>query len=101
MKRAAKPTSRRYISKSGMLSSALPFAVMAMSSTAYAQTADNSASVAVPAGAVELSVANNSATDSDTVLAVITNNDEMMTLPRARSTGPMAGTHRLSIPMIR
>jgi len=62
----------------GILPSAFLLKVMAMSSSVYAQTADNRASVAVPTGAIETLATNNSAIDSDTIFAdiVATNDSE-------------------------
>tara|TARA_R110000787_G_scaffold280905_1_gene391912 strand:+ start:21675 stop:24920 length:3246 start_codon:yes stop_codon:yes gene_type:complete len=71
MKNSAKLSTRSFTSTAGMLSSAIPIMVLAMSSTAYAQTADNTATVTAPAGAFETVSGNNSATDSDTIFAAI------------------------------
>lgn len=53
-----------------MLTGALPFLVLAVPGTVYAQ-AVNTATVTAPAGAIETDTSNNSATDSDTVLAAL------------------------------
>ena len=60
-----------------MLTSALPFMALALPTQAFAQNAVNTASVTAPSGAVESDTSNNSATDSDTILAdlVATNDD--------------------------
>ena len=61
-----------------MLTSALPFMLMAMAPAAYAQTAINTASVEAPSGVVDPDTANNSAIDTDTILADIqTSNDSV------------------------
>ena len=67
-------------SKRKMLTSAVPFAMMmALSTPAFAQTADNSATVAAPTGVTDPVAANNSATDSDTVLAALAANNDVVT----------------------
>ena len=60
-----------------MVASALPFMALAIPTQAYAQNAENTASVAAPAGAIELTPDDNTVTDSDTILGnlVATNDD--------------------------
>lgn len=57
--------------------SALPLMALAIPAHAQAQTAQNTASVSAPAGAIEIDPSNNTVTDTDTVLAalVATNDD--------------------------
>ena len=59
-----------------MLSSALPFVALAMPGQAFAADAVNTATITAPAGAIEANTANNSATDTDNVLAALTADDD-------------------------
>ena len=54
-----------------MLTSAIPFVALAVPGAAYAQSASNTATITAPAGAIETNTANNSATDTDTILAAL------------------------------
>ena len=63
---------------SKMLTSSIPFAMVAMAPAAYAQTATNTASVAVPSHVVDSVTSNNSATDTDTVLADMVAEDDAL-----------------------
>ncbi|TRD11945.1 DUF11 domain-containing protein [Erythrobacter insulae] len=62
-----------------MLTSALPFVALAVPGTVYAQSAENTATITAPAGAIETNTANNSATDSDTVFAALVANNDSAT----------------------
>ncbi len=62
--------------KSKMLTSALPFMMIAMAPSAYSQTVTNTANVSVPAYANDPTSSNNTAADTDTVLAVIVSADD-------------------------
>ena len=62
--------------KSKLLVSAIPALMMVVSSNAYAQTTTNTASVSLPAGFTDPTPTNNSATDTDTVLAGIASSDD-------------------------
>ena len=65
-----------------MVASALPFMALAIPTQAFAQNAENTASVAAPPGAIELTPADNTVTDSDTILAnIIANNDDFSGTP--------------------
>ncbi|MEP5512363.1 MAG: hypothetical protein ABJP71_08875, partial [Erythrobacter sp.] len=79
MKRSSNFSMRGFAPSTGMLSSSIPLVMMAMSSAAFAQSADNSATVAVPAGAVDPVSSNDIATDSDTVFANIVAVDDTET----------------------
>ena len=60
-----------------MLTSALPFIAVAVPGTAYAQVdPSNTAWISVPSGAIDTDPTNNSATDTDTLLAAILANDD-------------------------
>ncbi|WP_435417996.1 hypothetical protein WAB17_00005, partial [Parerythrobacter aurantius] len=56
---------------SRLMTSAVPAAVLLSPTVAFADTAVNTATVSAPAGTFEANTANNSATDTDNVLAVI------------------------------
>lgn len=71
-----------------MLTSALPFVALAVPGTAYAQSAENTATISAPSGAIEINTANNSATDTDTVLAaLVAANDTVTGVFGAGTTG--------------
>ncbi|MBV7264998.1 beta strand repeat-containing protein [Erythrobacter ani] len=59
-----------------MFASALPLVALAMPGTAFAQSVSNTATVAAPSGTTDTNTANNSASDTDTLLANITPNDD-------------------------
>ena len=54
-----------------MLTSALPFLALAVPHTALAATVQNTATITAPSGAIEANTGNNSATDTDTLLATL------------------------------
>lgn len=66
-----KTTNRKFISRNGMISSTIPFVVMAMAVQLYAQTAENTATISAPVGTIETDPSNNSATDSDIIFAAL------------------------------
>ena len=75
-----------------MLTSAIPFMVLAVPGTAYAQDVTNTATVSAPAGATDTNAANNSATDTDTLLATLVANPDDFTGTPILSTGGTTGT---------
>jgi len=79
------------LSKAAMISSALPLIFAATSTAAFAQTAENTASVAVPAGVVDSVTGNNSATDSDAIIALITAAAESFGSVNQRASGLLTG----------
>ncbi len=64
-----KPLAKRKMLR--LLSSTLPYAALLIPGAAHAASAVNTATVTAPAGSFDSDTANNSATDSDTILAVI------------------------------
>ena len=62
-----------------MVSSALPFVALAMPGTAMAADAVNTATITAPAGAIETNTANNTATDTDTVIAALVADNDSAT----------------------
>ena len=75
-----------------MLTSALPFVALAVPGAAYAQTAENTATISAPAGATDSDLSNNSATDSDTVFADIIARPDDFTGTPILSTGGTTAT---------
>lgn len=59
-----------------MLTSVLPFVALAIPGHALAADAVNTATISVPAGAIDPDTSNNTVTDSDTILAALVANDD-------------------------
>jgi len=73
-----------------LLTSTLPLAMAAFAPAAYATTATNTASVALPAFADDPTEANNTATDSDDVLSVVTPTNDNGTAISGTAATPIA-----------
>ncbi|MBH5321949.1 DUF11 domain-containing protein [Aurantiacibacter sediminis] len=75
-----------------MLTSAIPFIAVAIPGAAYAQDVENTATVAAPPGATDTDTSNNSATDTDTLLAVVVAENDDFTGTPILSTGGATST---------
>ncbi|MDE1467102.1 DUF11 domain-containing protein [Aurantiacibacter sp. D1-12] len=75
-----------------MLTSAIPFIAVAVPGAAYAQDVTNTATVTAPSGTTDPDSSNNSATDTDTLLATLLAVDDDFTGSPILSTGGSTST---------
>lgn len=75
-----------------MLTSVIPFIAMAVPGVVLAQDVQNTASVSAPAGTTDSDTSNNSATDTDTLLATLVAMDDDFTGSAVLSTGGTTAT---------